>query len=92
MKKKNAFLRWLPLYLLIFLQLVLFIWEESLPISPISHKLFGSGILIGFFLITNSWISKNEANFIIPLEVLQKDHFGNKKVNETSDHSENKND
>ena len=66
MKKIHAFLRSLPLYLLVFATIGVCFWQDSLPVSQVIHSLFLIIILVVSGLLINLWISNHIENFLVP--------------------------
>ncbi len=72
MKRLLGFFRWLSVCLIVVAFLVLYYFEDTLPITQNEHTLIAVGLVIILFIVLFSWINHNETNFIVPPDYLCK--------------------
>lgn len=64
MKTNRPHFRWLALYLLIALIIVVLFWEENLKISLLSHEFLAGGIVVVFGFLILDLINHHQTNFM----------------------------
>jgi len=60
----RSLVRWGTLYILVGILIAAIYWEQSISISQGDHDLIAIGIMIGFILVMNLWITHHPTNFL----------------------------